>query len=133
MPLLPKARDANGEVFAYVRYNNRSPAENFLQASQEAMRKRFEGSFRAACIMGATYRNDERFKPLKGDGKPLWEFKEHDHRLYCLREQYGQRVRIVLFNGWVKDKGKGGRREETREITTAQHLYQEYVHETGGN
>jgi len=78
--------------------------------------------------MGSDYINDDRFYPLKGAGRPLWEFKEHDHRLYCHRiVEKGKIVKVILFNGWVKDKrGKG---EENQEIEKAQNLYREYLNE----
>jgi hypothetical protein len=75
---------------------------------------------------GARYENHQRFTALRNDGKPLWEFKEFDHRLYAVREQIGERaVRIILLNGWVKDKG-GKAKEERGKIETALNLYQEY-------
>jgi hypothetical protein len=66
------------------------------------------------------------FKSLKS--KPLWEFKEHDHRLYCFRKQQGSRVDIILFNGWIKDKA-GKSIEEGRHIGTALAYYAEYIAE----
>jgi hypothetical protein len=79
--------------------------------------------------MGARYQIPERFKPLKGGGKPLWEFKEFDHRVYSLRTVIDQeRVEVVLFNGWVKDK-RGKSDEETRRIEEAKGYYAEYLAE----
>ncbi len=93
------------------------------------MRDKFEGPFAAVTKQGAAFCNPQRFKPLKT--KPLWEFKEHDHRIYCYRKQQGTRVDIVLFNGWVKDKpGKTGKEE--REIGTALALFGEYTDEILG-
>jgi hypothetical protein len=47
----------------------------------------------------------QRYKPLTGDGKPLWEFKEHGDRIYCERLIVnGNKVLITLFNGWSKGK-----------------------------
>ena len=93
------------------------------------MRDKFEGPFAAVTKLGATFCNQQRFKPLKT--KPLWEFKEHDHRIYCYSNQQGNRVDIVLFNGWVKDKsGKTGKEE--REIGTAFALFAEYMAEISG-
>jgi hypothetical protein len=90
------------------------------------MLNKFDGSFAAATRQGAGYCNPQRFKPLKT--KPLWEFKEHDHRVYCYRVQQGNRVEIILLNGWVKDKGARGKEEE-RQIGTAFALFEEYTTE----
>lgn len=98
------------------------------------MRKRFRGQFYALGQIGSEYCNHERFRPLTGDGKPLWEFKEFDHRLYCFRQPTNRipgSVTIVLFNGWIKDK-KGKRDEEKREITRAMNLYKEFSQEHPG-
>lgn len=98
------------------------------------MRNRFKGQFHVLTISGAQYHQQQQFRPLSGHGKPLWEFKEHDHRLYCYRKPYeGASVLIVLLNGWVKDK-EGKTREEDREIEKAQSLCNEYMNEyPGGN
>lgn len=85
--------------------------------------------------MGADYQVPERFKPLHGDGKPLWEFKEHGHRLYCLRivSDAAGSVVVILLSGWKKDKDGKGKNEEREEIKRAQRLREEYVkRETGG-
>jgi hypothetical protein len=84
--------------------------------------------------MGAEYQIHERFKPLHGEGKPLWEFKEHGHRLYCIRmEEAPGSVTIVLLNGWKKDKVGKGTNEEREKIKSAQRLREEYVNRgTGG-
>ncbi len=74
--------------------------------------------------------NPERFKPLKGNGKPLWEFKEHDHRVFCVRHDERPNITVILLNGWVKDKGRSA--EERRRIRTAQGLKDEYLIQTGG-
>lgn len=60
----------------------------------------------------------------------MWEFKEHDHRLYCYRKPDEQNlvIDVVLFNGWMKDK-KGKSKEETHKIQTAQSLLQEFLNE----
>lgn len=90
---------------------------------------RFKGSFDAVTKMGARYQNRERFTPLHEEGKPLWEFKEHDHRLYAIRRQIGPRaVQVILLNGWVKDKS-GKSREEKVKIRTALSYYGEYCKE----
>lgn len=75
--------------------------------------------------MGAAYYIHERFKPLHGEGKPLWEFKHSQHRLYCERTELPDRcVRIVLLSGWIKDKA-GKAQQEAREIKTAKALLTE--------
>ena len=91
------------------------------------MAKKFRGSFDALSKQGARYYNEQRFKPLIGNGKPLWEFKEHDHRLYCYRrpDATNDGVDVVLLNGWVKDK-KGKSNEEIAKVATAQALLVEF-------
>jgi hypothetical protein len=90
--------------------------------------KKFRGSFDALSKMGAAYYNEQRFKALTGNGKPLWEFKEHDHRLYCFRRVEGQRVAIVLLDGWIKDK-EGRSKQETHRIQAALGLLIEFLAE----
>jgi len=91
------------------------------------------GNFDALSKIGAPYQNPQRFKALLGKGKPLWEFKEHGHRIYCYRKVVDQRVYAVLFTGW--DKGKEGRTDrEEREIQAAHGLLAEFLTEfPGGN
>ena len=89
--------------------------------------KRFKGCFLALGEMGDQYLNDQRFKPLKGHDKPLWEFKEHDHRLYCIRFVKGNSVEVILFCGWYKNTGTA--KEESRFIQRAHLLHQEYLDE----
>lgn len=97
------------------------------------MLKRFQGQFDAITKQGYSYCNHERFTPLRDAGKPLWEFKEHDHRLYCARQAYSSYLVVVLFNGWIKDK-KGKTDREVREIQRAIDLYGEFLAEfPGGN
>lgn len=93
------------------------------------MANRFDGAFLAVARMGSSYENHQRFTPLKRDGKPLWEFKEHDHRLYCYRKVEGNRVEIVLLNGWVKQKNDKTNKSENAAIATAKMLYEEYQKE----
>jgi len=92
------------------------------------MRKRFQGQFGALTTMGPAYCNSQRFRPLGGVGKPLWEFKEFDHRLYCHRQVIKDRIVVILFNGWAKDKA-GRTAREDREIQKAQDLYAEFLDE----
>jgi hypothetical protein len=116
---------------AFLRQGGRCPARDFLDREcHKAERKKLLGSFQSIVVTtGPKYHNPQRFTPLHGEaGKPLWEFKEHDHRLYCLRVVDGTVVEIVLFNGWIKDKD-GKSQEEAREITKAQNLLSEYRNE----
>jgi hypothetical protein len=85
------------------------------------------GSFGVAVKEGSDYEMRERFTPLHGKGRPLWEFKEFGHRLYCLRivENQGS-IRVVLLSGWKKDKEGKGANEEKHEIEKAQRLLEEY-------
>jgi len=76
-------------------------------------------------LRGRRHENHQRFKALSGKGKPLWEFKEFDHRVYCSRECRGDWVEVVLLYGWTKQK-RGKSREEDSEISTALRLYDEY-------
>ncbi|MFL6199143.1 MAG: hypothetical protein ACJ76J_08205 [Thermoanaerobaculia bacterium] len=92
------------------------------------MSNKFRGAFHALTVQGKDYVNDQRFKPLTKKGKPLWEFKEHDHRLYCARIVRGNAVEIVLLHGWSKDK-KGPSKEEDQQVATAMALYEEYLAE----
>ena len=116
------------DVFLFVRDTERCPAREFLDNCEDRMKKRFRGSFFAATREGDAYHNEQRFKPLKGDGKPLWEFKEHDHRIYCYRRRIngiGEKMEFILLCGWVKDKKRG--REEDREIQSAKRLLDELL------
>jgi hypothetical protein len=90
---------------------------------------KFDGAFRSIVHdTGARFENYERFHALTGTGKPLWEFKEHDHRIYCHRKVEGDRVNVVLLHGWIKDK-KGRSLQEGNEVTRAQNLLQEFLAE----
>jgi hypothetical protein len=117
-------------VFKYERVHNaRCPAQDFLDEIEKPMRVRFAGQCDALTKQGAQYCNRERFCPLHRNGKPLWEFKEHAHRLYCFRKETKTgRVIIVLFNGWTKSK-KGKRGIENREIAKAIDLFKEFSDE----
>ncbi len=123
-----------GRIGYYVRFNKRCPGKDFLEYEcQQNFSKRFKGQFQQIVNhQGATCINDYRFYPLRGDGTPLWEFKEHDHRLYCSREVIGKGVEIVLFNGWIKDK-KGKAKEERAQIKRAKTLLGEYGTEPKGS
>jgi hypothetical protein len=92
------------------------------------MIKKLRASFHALTIMGADYCNDQRFRPLTKAGRPLWEFKQHDHRLYCARIVRGTAVEIILLHGWSKDK-EGKSKEENNQVATAMTLYEEYLAE----
>lgn len=104
-----------------------------VRGIEKPMRNRFLGQC-AALTRDPNYVNQQRFHPLHGDGKPLWELKEHDHRLYCVRIPVGAgRIDLVLLNGWIKDKN-GRTEREDREIEKAKKLYKEFLTEyPGGN
>lgn len=122
-------RDKLGQVLRYVRPNGKCPAKEFLDESEERFKK-FKGSFAAAVTLGSDYMIHERFHPLHDDGKPLWEFKEHKDRLFCLRiVTTGKFVTIILFNGWRKDKEGRGKKEEEAQIRRALNLLSEYMEE----
>lgn len=87
------------------------------------MRDRFFGQFEALSKI-PNYCNPQRFKPLVKKGKPLWEFKEFDHRIYCFRRAVGNVLTIVLFSGWIKDK-RGRTNREDREVASAISLYED--------
>lgn len=125
-----------GTVYDYKRpANERCPSADFLKDECERpMRSRFIGQMDALSKEGggSSYENHQRFRPLRAKGKPLWEFKEHDHRLYCARfSRRDGRVDIILFNGWTKDK-QGKTEREDREIEKAQSLYTEFLREYPG-
>jgi len=115
----------------YERQNGRSPARDFLEELEKPMLKKFAGQFDAITKMGSAYCNHERFRPLHGYGKPLWELKEFDHRQYCVRNVWADAVTLVLLNGWVKGK-EGKTEKEKREIERALGLYQEFICEFPG-
>jgi hypothetical protein len=133
LPVRVYQEGALARIYDYERTSGRCPASDFLDSLDIKLVKKFKGSFLAVLNIGSIYCNGERFKPLQGDGKPLWEFKEHDHRLYCFRAvvQPGKFVVIVLFNGWVKEK-RGRTEKENREIAKAISLYNEFLHEYPG-
>jgi hypothetical protein len=115
----------------FVRANGRSPTDEFFNDVAPRVRKKFLGQLDAITKLGASYCNHQRFKPLHEYGKPLWEFKESDHRLYCHRQVLAANTLfIVLFNGWVKQK-KGKTDREQREIEKAIEFYKQFVHEGG--
>lgn len=123
-----------GRVVYYVRPGGRCSGKDFLrQDCHQGFRKKFEGQFQNIVRhLGGHYVNDYRLAPLHGEGKPLWEFKHKDHRLYCLRLVLADaKVDIVLFNGWIKDKKakKGQSREEGERINTAKTLHAEFLAE----
>ncbi len=124
---------ALARILKYERANGRCPACDFLDELDSRMEKRFAGQFDALTKLGSTYCNQQRFWPLHGAGKPLWEFKEHDHRLYCFRRAVQEAVTVVLFNGWVKEK-RGETIKESREVEKALALYGGFLAEyPGGN
>lgn len=129
LPICPHLIGKLARIYKYVRPNGRRPAHDFLTEIDPKMRKKFAGQFDALTKMGANYVNNQRFIPLHKDGKPLWEFKEHDHRLYCLRTVEPPNVIVVvLFSGWVKQK-VGQTDKEDREIERAKFIYEEFIAE----
>jgi hypothetical protein len=123
---------ALARVVLYERTGGRCPVCEFFQRMDPKIEKKFKGSFDALMKVGATYENQERFRPLHGAGKPLWEFKQFDHRLYCYRHQDRNNVLlVVLLSGWVKQK-KGKTDIENREIARALSLYGEFLDEYRG-
>jgi hypothetical protein len=118
-----------GSVSIFVRaVGRRSPARDFLESCEKRFQRRFDDQFGALVRTGAKYYNHQRFRPLTGGGKPMWEFKEHDHRMYCRRTVTGVIVDIVLLSGWIKDKTRG--REERNEINKAKNLLDELESES---
>jgi hypothetical protein len=105
-----------------------------LKEIEKKMHDRFKGQLasmsKEGC--GTEYENPERFRSLRNKGKPLWELKEHDHRLYCARiPRDVPNMDIVLFNGWKKDK-EGRTDREDRQIEKAISLYNEFLEEYPG-
>jgi hypothetical protein len=135
LPSRTIAAGDRGRINEYVRPGpeERCPAEEFLDGLEKNTRKKFMGQFDALAKHGTDIPViPERYKPLTGDGKPLWEFKQHDDRIYCERLVVGgNKVLIMLFNGWTKDKAGRTRREDI-EIVKAQNLYQEFRPQKGG-
>ena len=130
MPVKSILEGLKGDVFSFVRANGRCPARQFLNGIHASMRLRFQGSFQCFGKMGQSYVNDERFQPLADEGKPLWVYKEDSLRICCSRAPAGEKIRVVLFNGWEKSKGKKG--QESREIAAAVNLFNESLEEGGG-
>jgi hypothetical protein len=115
-------------VACYERGNGRCPGCDFIDELERGMQRKFAGQFDALTKVGPTYCNSQRFRPLGGLGKPLWEFKEFDNRLYCARLVVKEKIIVVIFNGWTKDK-EGRTAREDREIQRAQVLYEEFLNE----
>ena|SRR5437867_199251 len=116
-----------GQIFKYRRPNGKCPADEILCGCDPGTRKKFKGAFDAiANQTGSSYCNNQRFKPLQREGKPLWEFKEFRYRLYCHRICIGPFAKIILLSGCQK-QGKGKR--ETNEIARAKELLIEYINQ----
>lgn len=126
-----RSRGPRGRVLKFIRENGRCPFDLFHKTCLPGFHKKFDSQFNAICQLGSDYRNAERFKALTGDGKPLWEFKQFDHRLYAIREVVEDQTTVVLLGGWQKDKN-GRSLEEAREIAKAQTLRDEYQRLHGG-
>lgn len=117
-----------GTVFRYRRPNGRCPSADFLDNLDKGSLKKLKGEFGAVAMLGRKHENHQRFRALTGPGKPLWEFKEFDHRVYCSRECNGEAAVVVLLYGWTKQKS-GRHREEDTHIQNALRLYEEYQSE----
>ena len=119
-----------GRVLRYRRPSGRCPVADFLDGLDKNSRNKLKGEFEAVTLRGRNHENHQRFKALTGKGKPLWEFKEFDHRVYCSREcrPDSEWVEVVLLYGWTKQK-RGKHKEEDNEIENAQRLYDEYLEE----
>lgn len=124
-----------GRILTYVRPNGRCPSCDFLEAAEKRMFKRFNRTFQRFCAEGMSIAENTTFKPMSLDGKGIWAFKEHDHRLLCFRgpdsvdqpanpgEAGKTRQQIVLLLGWVKDKSDS--LEERAQVDRAQALREE--------
>lgn len=135
--LLPLQEVVSGDlarVFKYERKNQKCPADDFLRGIAKPMKKRFDGQCGSLTKMGVLHVNQQRFHPLHKDGRPLWELKEHDHRLYCARlPRPDNKLDVVLLNGWIKEKDRKTEKED-REISKAVGFYNEFLAEfPGGN
>lgn len=115
-----------GRIYRFVRPNGRCPSHDYLKNLDSKTAKKFQGSFDALSKMGSRYYNEQRFKALIGAGRPLWEFKEHDHRLYCYRRVEGEAVVVTLLDGWIKDK-EGRNKQEINRIQAARTLLAEFL------
>lgn len=113
----------------FVRPSGRCPYDDFLKDCHPNFQKKFKGSFGAITEYGSKYENHQRFTPLTRAGKPLWEFKEFDNRLYCLRTVDGDRVNVILFNGWEKQKDRKTERENSEIERAIQLLNEHYLEE----
>ena len=132
LPVRPRVIGAAARIYDFVRANDRCPCVDFLKDLEAQTLKKYKGSFDALSKLGPDYYNPQRFKPLIGAGKPLWEFKEFDNRLYCFRTvKQTNTVDVVLLSGWVKDK-KGRTEREVREVQSAQGLLNEFMQEFPG-
>ena len=130
---LPIREHLSGKLARVFRYERRinqgCPSADFLGGIEKRMRNRFKGQMDALTKEGGgtEYENHQRFRPLQRAGKPLWELKEHDHRLYCARlPREAGKMDVVLFNGWIKGK-EGKTDREDREIEKAASLYNEFL------
>lgn len=131
MPVRACHRGEMANILHYERANGRCPSREFFDGLDQRTAKKFKGSFDALTKQGASYQNQQRFTPLHKLGKPLWEFKEFDHRFYCYRSITGNFVHIILFNGWIKEK-VGKTQKEDREIERATNLYKDFLNEYPG-
>jgi hypothetical protein len=128
VPLRQLVRGEFGVVYAFIRPNGRCPACDFLQSLTVNLQNKFNGLFDAFVKQGAVFENYIEFKLLHGKGKPLWEFKQHEPRIYTVRERFGERFAIaVLLDGWVKGKSGKGKEEKTRIASAITLYHDEYL------
>lgn len=111
-----------GRLEVYTRPSGRTPFEEFRKQADDHLWEKFERVFARFQQEGMGIAGNGVFKPLTGRGKGIWEWKQFDHRLYAFRgPDYGEAARVVLLNGWVKDKAAplGSGVEENRQIEKA--------------
>jgi predicted DNA-binding transcriptional regulator AlpA len=115
-----------GRVVAYERPNGRCPAYSFLRATPANLLQRFQRSFVRFADSGYAIAANNVFKPNTEEGRGIWSWKEHDHRLLSFRAPdlaSGKQVNVLL-TGWVKDKTIS--LEERNQFLAAQELRREY-------
>ena len=122
MPQVLLLQGPRGRLEVYTRPSGRTPFEEFRKPVESHIWERFVRIFGRFQQEGMGIAGNSVFKPLTGRGKGIWEWKQFDHRLYAFRgPDYGTAARVVLLNGWVKDKDNsiGGGVEDNRQIEKA--------------
>lgn len=104
------------------------PASEFLDSLDVQTRQRFEGQLDAITKDGIRYCNPQRFRDLRGVGRPLWEFIEKRCRLYASRRIVDKMLVVVLFNGLLLGKEKNAP-VIAEEIIKAKRLLEEFENE----